>query len=123
MIKRVVLHILANAAALYFISIMLNGDFAILGGLKGYFIAAFIFGFLNSMIKPVLKILSLPLMLITAGLFTFVLNMLVVWLTKYVLEVLAFEGIGVHIEHMPAYFYAGLLLAIANFFIQWLTAK
>lgn len=102
---------------------MLNGDFAITGGVTGYFLAALIFGTLNTLIKPLLKLLSLPLLLITAGLFTFVLNMLVVWLAKYVLDVLAFEGIGVHVEHIAAYFYAGLLLAVANFLIQWLTAK
>lgn len=114
---------MANAAALYFISMLLNGDFAVTGGVAGYFLAAFIFGSLNTLIKPLLKLLSLPLLLITAGLFTFVLNMLVVWLAKYVLDVLAFEGISVHVAHIAAYFYAGLLLAVANFLIQWLTAK
>jgi len=123
MIKRFVLHLLANAAALYFISLILNGDFAILGGVKGYFIAALIFGTLNSLVKPILKILSLPIMLVTAGLFSLVLNMIMVWLAKYILDILAFDGIGVYIKHLAAYFYAGLLLAIANFFIHWLTKK
>ncbi len=123
MIKRFVLHILATAAALYFISMILNGDFAIMGGATGYLFAAFIFGLLNSLVKPLLKLLSLPIMLITAGLFTFVLNMLIVWLVKYVLDVLAFEGISMHVEHIAAYFYAGLLISIANFLIHWLTSK
>jgi putative membrane protein len=122
-IKRILLHLVANAAVLYFISLLLHGDFAINGGVAGYFVAALIFGLLNSLIKPILKILSLPLVLITAGLFTFVLNMIVVWLLKYVLDVLAFEGISVHFEHIAAYFYVGLLMAVANFLIQWLTAK
>ena len=123
MIRRFVLHILANAAALYFISLILHGDFAVTGGVLGYFVAALIFGILNSLVKPILKLLSLPLLLITAGLFSFVLNMIVIWLAKYALNVLAFEGIGIHVEHIAAYFYAGLLLAVANFFIHWLTRK
>jgi len=122
-IKRFVLHLLANAAALYFISMILNGDFAITGGVQGYFIAALIFGTLNSLVKPLLKILSLPIMLVTAGFFSLVLNMIMVWLAKYALDILAFDGIGVHVEHIAAYFYAGLLLAIANFLIHWLAKK
>jgi len=102
---------------------MLHGDFAITGGVLGYFVAALIFGILNGLVKPILKILAFPLMLMTVGLFSFVLNMIVIWLAKYALGILAFEGIGIHVEHIAAYFYAGLLLAIANFFIHWLTRK
>lgn len=123
MLRRFILHILANAGALYFISVMLHGDFAITGGVLGYVVAALIFGVLNTLVKPLLKLLSLPLLLITAGLFSFVLNMLVIWLAKYALDILAFEGIGIHVEHIAAYFYAGLLLAVANFLIHWLTRK
>lgn len=123
MIKRLLLHLLATAVALYFISVILNGDFEVTGGWQGYLLAAFIFGFLNALVKPILKILSLPLVLITAGLFTFVLNMLVLWLAKYALDVLAFDGIAIQLAHIPAYFYAGLLIAVANFLIHWLTAK
>lgn len=123
MLRRFVLHILANAGALYFISLILHGDFAITGGVLGYFVAALIFGLLNSLVKPILKILAFPLMLMTVGLFSFVLNMIVIWLAKYALNVLAFEGIGIYVEHIAAYFYAGLLLAVANFLIHWLTRK
>lgn len=123
MLRRFILHLLANAGALYFISLILHGDFAITGGVLGYFVAALIFGILNSLVKPILKILAFPLMLMTVGLFSFVLNMIVIWLAKYALNVLAFEGIGIHVEHIAAYFYAGLLLAIANFLILWLTRK
>jgi len=122
-IRRFILHLLANAAALYFISIVLEGNFAITGGIKGYLVAALIFGFLNSLVKPLLKLLSLPLILITAGLFSFVLNMIIIRLAKYALGVLAFEGIGVQVEGITTYFFAGLLLAIANFLIHWLTHK
>ncbi len=123
MIRRFILHILASAAALYFISLFLEGDFAVSGGLKGYFLAALIFGFLNSLVKPILKILSLPLILITAGLFTFILNMFVVWLGKYVLDILAFEGISIFVLNTATYLYVGLLLSVANILIHWLIRK
>ncbi|QDO87305.1 phage holin family protein [Ornithinimicrobium ciconiae] len=40
-----------------------------------------IFGVLNSIIKPILFVLSLPIMLLTLGLFTFILNAFMLWLT------------------------------------------
>lgn len=123
MIRRFILHLLANAAALYFISLMLNGDFAVTGGVYGYLIAAFIFGFLNTLVKPILKILAFPLILATIGLFSLLLNVVVVWLAKYALDVLAFENVSIAVAHIPAFFYAGFLLAIANLFIGWLTDK
>ena len=122
MIRRFLLHLVVNAAILYFISQLLNGDFAVLGGMKGYFIASFIFGLLNSLVRPVMKLIALPLVLMTVGLFTFVLNMIVVWLMKYALEVLAFQGVAIHVEHFAAYFYTGLLLVIGNFILGWLLA-
>lgn len=123
MIRRFILHILANAAALYFTSVILHGDFVVAGGLKGYLIAALVFGILNTLVKPVLKILSFPLILITVGLFHLVLNTLIVWLLEYALDVLDFQGVGIVVEHFAVYFYAGLLLAIANMLIHWLTRK
>lgn len=114
---------MVSAAAFYFISLILNGDFAITGGVKGYLIAACVFGLLNSLVKPVLKLLSLPFMIMTFGLFTLVLNVLILWLVKYVLGVLAFQGVGVYTAHVAAFFYAGLLISVANLFISWLTRK
>lgn len=123
MVRRFILHLLASAAALYFISTYLGGDFAINGGPQGYFLTALIFGFLNSLVKPILKLLSLPLVLLTAGFFTFILNMFIVWLAKYALDILAFEGISIFVANTATYLYVGLLLSVANFLIHWLTHK
>lgn len=123
MIRRFILHLLANAAALYFTSLILHGDFVVAGGFKGYLIAAFIFGVLNFLVKPILKILSFPLILFTVGLFHLVLNMLIVWLLEYSLDVLNFQGVGIVVENLIDYFYAGVLLAIANMVIHWLIKK
>ncbi|WP_109472471.1 phage holin family protein [Ornithinimicrobium cavernae] len=43
-----------------------------------------IFGVLNAVIKPILFVLSLPIMLLTLGLFTFILNAIMLWLTSWV---------------------------------------
>ena len=122
-LRRIVAHIVANALALYFIEQILKGDFAVTGGVKGYLIAALIFGLLNSVVKPVLKLLSLPFMLITVGLFTFVINMFLVWFAKYSLDILAFEGVSIVIAGFFTYLLAGFLIALMNMLISWLLKK
>lgn len=42
---------------------------------------ALVFGIVNATIRPVLKLLTCPLILLTLGLFVFVLNALMLWLT------------------------------------------
>jgi putative membrane protein len=124
MIKRLLLHILATAIILYSISQFLHGDFAITGSYKGYLIAAILFGFLNSIVKPLLKILSLPLVFLSAGLFLFVLNAILVWFAKYALDVLQFEGVAIIVTGgLLTYLIVGFALSVGNTIIHWLTEK
>ncbi len=51
-------------------------------GLAAAIVAALVLGLINAVIKPVLIILTLPLNILTLGLFTFVLNALLVLLTS-----------------------------------------
>ncbi len=123
MIKRFIIHLLASAGSLYLISHLLGADFLIHGGIKGYLITALVLGFVNTLVKPLLKLLSIPFMLMTAGLFGLVLNMVVLWLVKYSLETLAFEGVSIQLADVATYFYVGFLIAISNGLIHWLVKK
>lgn len=121
MIKRFILHILANAIALYFSVQLLNGNFIITGNWKGYLIAALIFGVLNGFVKPILKIITLPFVFITAGLFTFIINMFLAWFAKYSLDILSFENVAILVkEGWVTYLYIGILMSMANILIHWL---
>jgi putative membrane protein len=124
MIRRLILHILANAAALYITVYLLKGDFIVTGSWKGYIIAALIFGLLNGLGKPILKIVTLPVVFITAGLFTLVINMFLVWFAKYFLNIVQFDGVAIQVSGgWVTYLYAGIILAIANMIIHWLLKK
>jgi putative membrane protein len=124
LLRRITAHLVANGVALYFVSVILEGNFAIVGGWKGYLIAAIIFGVLNGIVKPILKILSLPFVVITAGLFIFVINMFLVWFAKYFLDVLQFEGVAIAIEGgVFTYLLAGFLIGLFNMVIHWLLKK
>ncbi len=49
-------------------------------------LTAFVLGLVNAVVRPLLFILTLPVTIITLGLFTFVLNALMLWLVSSVLD-------------------------------------
>ena len=123
-IRSITAHIIANAIALYFVGMILRSDFMIVGGIKGYVIAAVIFGLLDTVVKPILKLVSLPLMIITVGFFTFIINTFLVWFAKYALDVLQFQGVSIGVNGgFLTYLAAGFLVAVLNTMITWLLKK
>ena len=51
------------------------------GGIGGLLGVALVFGIVNAVVRPILVVLTCPLVLLTLGLFLFVLNALMLWLT------------------------------------------
>ena len=74
----------ATAAALLIGDRILSGVFV--GGVIPALIAAAVLGVVNITIKPILFILTLPITFITLGLFTFVINALMIGLVGWVVE-------------------------------------
>jgi putative membrane protein len=79
-----VIQILVNAAALYVAVLIVPGlDFSFEpeGALVKFVLVAVIFGLVNSFVKPILRILTLPITIMTLGLFLLILNALMLLLT------------------------------------------
>ncbi|MGH2445913.1 MAG: phage holin family protein [Candidatus Limnocylindria bacterium] len=79
-----IIQLLINAAALYvavFIVPNLDFDFAPEGAWWKFLLVALIFGMVNTFLKPILRILTLPITLMTVGLFLVVINALLLMLT------------------------------------------
>ena len=86
---RLFVNALALSAASWLIAgIQLSGDFA------DVLLVALIFGLLNALLKPVLMLLSLPFILVTLGLFAFVVNGALLLLTARLTEHLSVAGLG-----------------------------
>jgi putative membrane protein len=78
-----VIQILINAAALYVAQLLIDGvdfDFGQENAWLSFLLVALIFGVVNTFLKPVLRILTLPITIITLGLFLLVLNALLLLL-------------------------------------------
>ena len=76
-------------------------------------IAAFVIGLLNAVIRPVLVILTLPVTIVTVGLFLFVINALMFWAAASVLSGFHVSGFGAALLGSLLYSLLGLLIESA----------
>jgi putative membrane protein len=79
-----------SAIALLITSRLLKGFY--LNAFKAAMIASFVIGFLNAIIKPILFILTLPINILTLGLFTFVLNAIILRIAAGILPSFKIDG-------------------------------
>jgi len=76
-------------------------------------LAALLFGVLNAFLKPLLIILSLPLLLLSLGFFLLLINALLLWLTGWMLKP-AFV-----VDGFWAAFFGALIISITSTVIEW----
>ena len=88
---RLVIRLLINAAALWVAAQLVDG-IDLEGSIGGILLVALVFGLVNAFLRPVLRLLSLPVMIVTLGLFALVINALLLWLTGALLEQLNVDG-------------------------------
>jgi len=75
---------LLHAAALWCVASLYDG--VMLSGFGAALLAALLIGLLNMLLRPVLVLLTLPITLVTLGLFVFVINALMFWAASGVLD-------------------------------------
>ena len=73
-----------NAIALYLAVLILPGRIDLQSGWVSIIWLALIFGFVNALFRPLLKFLTCPLIMLTLGLFTLVINTFMFWLTSVI---------------------------------------
>jgi putative membrane protein len=86
------IQVLINAGALYVAQLLIDGvdfDFSQENAWLSFLLVALIFGLVNTFLKPVLRILTLPITIVTLGLFLLVLNALLLLLVGFISNELA----------------------------------
>lgn len=83
-------------------------------------LVALVFGVLNALVRPVLKLLTLPLLILTLGLFVLVLNSVMLWLTGAVSDAL---GLGFGVAGFGAAFWGALVISIINILLSLLVRE
>ncbi len=108
--RSALLHWAFNAAALWVAAYFLTGlDFT--GGLVHLLLVAAVFGAVNSLLRPLLTVLTCPLIVVTLGLFTLVINAVMLLVTGWLSErwSLGFSVTG----FWPA-FWGGLVVGVVS---------
>ena len=78
------------------------------------FVVALIFGLVNAFIKPVVQILSIPLYILTLGLFHIVVNALMLWITAWITEHTTHWGLA--IDH---FWWTAIWAAVVLSIVGW----
>ncbi|HGJ64328.1 TPA: phage holin family protein [bacterium] len=77
-----------------------------------YAIVAFILGFINAIIRPILKFLSCPLIILSLGLFSLVINGFTLWLSSQIAT--KFFDIGFIVNGFLSAFWGALIISIVS---------
>jgi len=81
---------------------------------SGLFLAALLLGLLNAVVRPILIVLSLPLLIFTLGLFMLVINALLLWSVGVVLKDFQVEGFA-------SAFWGSLIISITSLVLNSMT--
>lgn len=101
------IRVAVNAVALWVAAKLIDG-IALTNDIGSVLFVALVFGLVNAFIKPLAKLISLPIRMVTFGLFTLVINALLLMLTAWIADGLEVDG-----------FLAALLGAIIISIASW----
>ena len=109
---RFLIRLVVNAVALYLAAlavpgIRIEGWMALLG-------AALLFGLVNAFIKPLVSLLTCLIQVVTLGLFTLVLNGLLLWFTAWAAQSL---GLSFQIDGFLSAFIGALIVSLVSFLL------
>ena len=107
---RFLIRFLTNAAALWVATRIVPGV-SFSGGWVPFLAVALVLAAINATLRPLVKVLTCPLILLTLGLFALVVNGLMLWLTSSVSQSL---GLGFHVTGFWAAFFGGLVISIVS---------
>lgn len=115
--KRFLIHLVINAVALYVAVAILNGN-----GITpqnsnwlSFIWLALIFGLINAVVRPILNVLSCPLLILTLGLGTLLINTLMFYLAGLVGTRF---GVGFTVHGFWPAFLGALIVSLVSFFLN-----
>jgi putative membrane protein len=104
------IRLLVNAAALWVATRIVPGV-SFDSGVGPFLVVALLFGVINATLRPLTKILTFPLILLTLGIFALVVNGLMLWLLSSLSSSL---GLGFHVSGFWSAFFGALVVSIVS---------
>ncbi len=105
---RFIVQILVNALAIFLADYVVPG-IIFSGDIVTLFIAGLLLGLINFFVKPIVKLISAPLIILTLGLFIILINIALLWLLQYFVPELTINGFW-------SYFWGVMIISLVNMF-------
>lgn len=113
MVKRLIIGLCVNIGALFAVTQIVPGV-SYSGGVAFFILGGVLIGLVNDVFKPVIKLLSLPAIIFTGGLFLIVINALTLYFFDYLLGVLDLSGIDFIVTEKLDYLLSAIVFGIIN---------
>lgn len=107
----ILIRVVVNAAALSFTAFLLPG-ITIADDVGTLFLVAIVFGIVNAIIKPIITILTCPFVILTLGLFIFVINGMMLMLTSTLM------GDAFNVDSWGTAILGGIIMAITSIVLE-----
>ena len=115
---KIIIRIIINAVALWLTALLLPA-INLTSELLGILLVAIIFGLVNALIRPIVKLLSLPLTVLTLGLFTLVINTAMLLLTAWIAgDYLSIDGN--FLTRLLWAFVGSIIISIISTVLSWI---
>lgn len=120
-----VVRVLANGVAIWLATLVLSG-LEIVGSQSPaqtvgiVLLVALVFGLVNAIVKPIVKLISLPLYVLTLGLFTLVVNALMLMLTAWITEQTTW---GLRIDNFGTAVLGALIVSVVSMVLSSTASK
>jgi putative membrane protein len=105
----IIMQLAINVFALLIVEYLLPGF--ILSDIKAAIVTAVVIGIVNTLIKPILQLITLPLSILTFGLTAFLINVTLLWLTSIFVP-------GFEITNFATAILASILLSLVSWFLH-----
>jgi putative membrane protein len=110
-VSRLLVRLIVNALALY-AAVRLVPGISAEGSWVTFAAVAVILALVNALVRPLVAVLTCPLVILTLGLFTLVINGLMLWLAGALATTL---GLPFRVDGFAPAFWGGLVISIVNF--------
>ena len=105
------IRLLINMISITIISYLFPGVIRV-NGFAAALVAAFLLGIVNAILRPLLVVLTLPITVLTLGLFLLVINGLMLWLVAALVE-------GFHVNGFWGAVLGSILISIVSWVLSW----
>jgi len=117
--ERLLLRLLINGAALYLVigTGWIEGIHAENTSWWGILLLALIFGLVNALLRPLIKFLTCPLIILSLGFFALVINTALFWFTGWLGQLL---DVGFYVDGIGPAFLGGLVVSVVSWILSML---